>query len=69
MFKSVDKIFNKTIKEAVIPHVYHYTYTSVLMRGLKFRVREGSKRSISVSNGAPPGYVNISLPLLVRLKQ
>lgn len=69
MFKSVDKLFNRTIKEVVIPHVYPYTYISVPMRGLKFKVSEGSEGSMSISIGAPPGYINISLPLLVSLKQ
>lgn len=69
MFRSVDKIFDRTIKEVVIQHVYHYIYISVLMRSLKFKVSEGSKGSMSISNGVPPGYINISLPLLVRLKQ
>lgn len=69
MFRSVDKIFDRTIKEVVIQHVYHYIYISVLMRSLKFKVSEGSKGSMPISNGVPPGYISISLPLLVRLKQ
>lgn len=69
MFMSVDKVFDRTIKEVVIPHVYHYIYLSFLMSGLKFKVSEGSKGSMSIFNGVPPGYVNISLPLLIRLKQ
>lgn len=48
---------------------YIYIYIPVLMRGLKFKVSEGSIRSMCISNGVPPGYINISLPLLVRLKQ
>lgn len=69
MFRSVGKIFDRTIKEVVVPRVHHYIYKLVLKRDLKFKVSEGSKGSIAISNSAPPGYINISLPLLVRLKK
>lgn len=38
------------------------------MRGLKFKVSEGSKASMSISNSIPPGSINISLPLPERPK-